>query len=171
MALSTYVQANVSAQQTSALDLASSTANIARKVTYTLANGTATGQADRIFSDTRTLAASAAEDLDLAGTALTDAFGVAFTFVKVKGILIVAAAANTNNVIVGGAATNGFITWVGGATHTVTVRPGGMLLLAVSDADTGGYNVTAATGDLLHVANGGAGTSVSYDVIIWGTSA
>lgn len=170
MALSTTVRVNVAAKQTATLDLGASEANIAKQLAISLASGTAAGQADRIFSDTRTLTASSSEDLDLAGV-LTDAFGTAITFAKVKGIFIKAADGNTNNVIVGGAASAQFATWAGAATHTVTVRPGGLLLLACGEGDLNAYAVTATTADLLKVANSGAGTSVSYDVIIWGTSA
>lgn len=85
--------------------------------------------------------------------------------------MISAAAGNTNNVIVGGASSNGFVTWVGAATHTVTVRPGATLALFAGAADAVGYTVTAATGDLLHVANSGSGTTVIYDVIVLGCSA
>ena len=119
MALSTNLRVNIGAKQTSTLDLGSAEGNIAKAVAINLASGTAAGQADRIFSDTRTLAASANEDLDLAGGGLTDAFGAALTFVKVKGMLIVAAAGNTNNVIVGGAASAQFLTWVGAGTPCV----------------------------------------------------
>lgn len=125
-------------------------------------------QADRLFTDNRTLSASASEDLDLAGV-LTDAFGATLTFARIKGLVIKAATANTNNVIVGNAASNGFITWCGGATNTVTVRPGGVFALWAPDATA--YAVTAGTGDLLHIANSGAGTSVTYDVILIGASA
>ena len=38
-------------------------------------------------------------------------------------------------------------------------------------ADSAGYAVTATTADLLHVANSSSGTSVTYDVIVIGTSA
>ncbi len=135
---------------------------------YSTADGTGLGQADKIFFDRRTLAASASEDLDLAGT-LLDIYGATITFARIKTMLIAADAGNTNNVIVGNATTNGFITWVGAAAHTVTVRPGGVLLVAASDATS--YAVTAGTGDLLHVANSGAGTSVTYDVVLIGASA
>lgn len=133
-------------------------------------DGTAAGQADRIFHDRRTLAASAAEDLDLAGV-LLDVYGATITFARIKVLYIAADPGNTNNVIVGNAATNGFITWVGAATHTVTVRPGGALLLVAGGADATGYAVTAGTGDLLHITNSGAGTSVTYDVVLIGASA
>jgi hypothetical protein len=172
MPLTTNVLVNVAAKQTptTPLDLGSSEANIVKKLAISLLSGVAAGQADLIFSDTRTLAASANEDLDLAG-GLTGAFGATLTFVKVKLVLVAAAVGNTNNVIVGGAPSNAFATWAGAAAHTVTVRPGGALLLTVGPGDLNAYGVTAGTGDLLRIANSGAGTSVSYDVIVIGTSA
>lgn len=165
---STQVNVAVAAQLSSLLDLATATVPLSYSRAYGTANGTGLGQADRIFHDTRTLSASASEDLDLAGV-LLDPFGATITFARIKVLLIAAAAGNTNNVIVGNAATNGFISWVGAATHTVTVRPGGLLLVAASDVT--GYAVTATTADLLHVANSGAGTSVTYDVVLIGASA
>jgi hypothetical protein len=135
---------------------------------YSWPSGTGANQADRIFADTRTLAPSTAEDLDLAGV-LTDGIGNTISFARIRAMIIRASGANTNNVVVGNAASNGFVSWVGGATHTVTVRPGG--LLAVIAPDAVAYTVTAATADLLHVANSGAGTSVTYDVVLIGASA
>ena len=165
---SSSVVLSVAGSQSSSIDFTTGTAPLSR--TYQLLYGTGTGanNADRIWHDQRTLAASATEDLDLAGT-LVDVFGATVTFARIRAIIIAAASANTNNVIVGNAASNGFVTWVGGATHTVTVRPGGFLCLANTDATA--YAVTAGTGDLLHVANSGAGTSVTYDVILLGVSA
>ena len=138
-------------------------------VNSTLANGTAAGQADRIYAGTRTLAASTTEDLDLAG-GLTDAFGSTITFVKVKALLIVAAAANTNNVVVGAASANQWVTRFN-STGTTTLRPGATACYIAGSADATGWTVTASTGDLLKVANSGAGSSVSYDIVIVGTSA
>jgi len=170
MALTTKLVAAVNARQTTALDLATASADVAKRYSVELATGTGAGQADLIFHDQRTLAASANEDLDLAGV-LTGALGGTLTFARVKAVLIAAAAANTNDVVLGGAASNTFVGMFGAATHTVRVRPGGMLLIAAGQGDPTGYAVTAATGDLLRVANGGAGTSVTYDVIVIGASA
>ncbi|GIM88754.1 hypothetical protein [Paractinoplanes toevensis] len=170
MPLTSRLTLAVTASQTAALDLGTAVANVAKSYTADLANGTAAGQADKIFHDTRTLAASANEDLDLAGV-LTDALGGALTFVRIKALIIAAAAGNTNNVIVGGAASNGFITWVGAATHTIAVRPGAVLSLVAGAADATGYVVTAATGDLLRVANSSSGSTVTYDIIVVGCSA
>lgn len=134
-----------------------------------LGSGTGAGQADKLWtSGARTLAASTTEDLDLAGT-LLDALGGTVTLARVKGIVIAAAAANTNDVVVGGAASNGFISWVGSATDKVKVKPGGFLALFAPDAIA--YAVTGGTADLLRVGNGGAGTSVTYDITVIGSSA
>lgn len=168
MPLNTRMLLDLSSEQTAAFDLASGSVPLALKRQFNWPSGTALNQADRIFHDTRTLAPSASESLDLAGV-LTDVFGALIAFARVKALFIYAAAANTNNVVVGGAGANGFVTWVGGAAHTVSVRPGGLMLLAAPDATA--YAVTAGTGDLLQVANSAAGTSVTYDVVIIGASA
>jgi hypothetical protein len=130
-----------------------------------LGNGTGTNQVSRLFSDTRTLAASATENLDLAGV-LTDPFGNVLTFATVKVLKFCAAAGNVNNVVIGGAAVNAFVGPFGAAAHTLAVRPGGCFVWIAPQA---GAAVTPGTSDLLQVANSGAGTAVTYDVIILGT--
>lgn len=164
-ALIASVKASISAQYQNLLDHGS--ADFKPQINFALdfADGLGAGQAQKLFADVRTLAASATEDLDLSGV-LTDAFGALLAFTEIKAILIKAAAGNTNNVIVGGAATNQFLTPFGAATHTVSVRPGGVLLLAAGDAT--GYVVTAATGDLLKVANSAGGSSVTYEIVLIG---
>lgn len=170
MPLTTRISVTASAQQTATLDLGSGSVQLAKPYAVSLTDGTAAGQANRIFHDTRTLAASANEDLDLAAV-LTDAFGASLTFARIKGLIVAASAANSNNVIVGGAASNQFASWLGAGTHTLTVRPGGVLCLMTGAADATGYAVTAGTGDLLRIANSGAGSTVTYDVILVGCSA
>lgn len=156
------------AELSAALDLGTGKAPQSLSRQMSLGNGTAAGKADRVFSDRRTLAASGTEDLDLAGV-LLDAFGAAITFVRVKGLIIAAAAANTNNVVVG-AATAPWATLLS-ATGTVTLRPGAFFAVGTGIADATGYAVTASTGDILKVANSGAGTGVTYDIHIIGASA
>ncbi|WP_282698228.1 hypothetical protein [Streptomyces sp. CC208A] len=134
-----------------------------------LADGTGAGKADRVWSDRRTLAASGSEDLDLADV-LLDAFGGAISFARVKGIVIAAAAGNTNNVVVGNASANAWAPLLG-ATGTVTLRPGAFLAVGTGAADATGYAVTASTGDLLKIANSGAGSTVTYDIHVIGASA
>lgn len=167
MSLSTKLILELTSTQTNPLDIeaGSSTLNISKQIN--LANGTSAGQATKKFSDRRTLSASASEDLDLAG-GLTDAFGASLTFTKVKVLYVAAAAANSNNVIVGGAGANGFTTMFDDASDQFVLRPGAFILLAAGSADATGYAVTASTGDLLTIANSAGGSSVSYDIAIIG---
>lgn len=151
----------------STADLDERTSKLSAPAEIELENGTAASKADLCFSDTRQLAASANEDLDLAGS-LPDAFGTTLTFVKIKHIYIKAAAANTNSVIVKPASSNGFTGPFGAATHTLTIPPGGYIELS---APVSGWAVTAGTGDKINIANSAAGTTVDYDIIIVGTSA
>lgn len=169
MTLNATLSVGAAATLASTLDLAESTSKMSEVYKAILTNGTAAGQVDRLWSDTRTLAASANEDLDLAG-ALLDALGGPAVFARVKGLIIAANPANVNNIVVGNATTNGFATFFGAATHTLVLRPGSVFALLAGTADATGYAVTAGTGDLLRVTNGGAGTSVTYDVIALGTS-
>lgn len=132
---------------------------------YVFTNGTGANQASILFSDTRTLAASATENLDLAGV-LIDAFGNTITFDKIKAIIVTAAAANTNNVLFGGAASAQAAPWFGDVTDVNVIRPGGLLCMVAPDAT--GFDVTATTADLLKIANSSSGTSVTYTIVIIG---
>ncbi|WP_432041416.1 hypothetical protein [Streptomyces cadmiisoli] len=170
MALSgTLLAVSAFAELTQGLDLGSGRAaqQLSRKMS--LGSGTGAGKADRVWSDRRTIAASGNEDLDLAGV-LTDAFGAAITFARIKGLIVAAASGNTNNVVVGAAAGSPWVTLLG-ATHTLTLRPGAFVAVGTGQADATGYAVTAGTGDLLRVANSAGSTSVTYDIHIIGASA
>lgn len=138
---------------------------IAYSAAASLSNGTGANQANAPWADTRTLSASSSENLDLAG-GLTDAFGTALTFTKIKAVIIEADDANVNDVVVGGAASNAWLAPFGDATDTIKVKPGGFIMLVAPDAN--GLAVTAGTGDILKVANGGSGTSVTYTVTLVG---
>jgi hypothetical protein len=158
------VTVSVLATLTKSLDLAAGTVPLTYTQQKAFTDGAGADKIEAIFHDQRTLAASTSEELDLAG-GLTDGFGDTLTFTKIKAILVRAAAGNTNDVVVGGAASNAWETWCG-AGDTVKVKPGGILLMTAPDAT--GLAVTAGTGDLLKIANGSSGTSVTYDIIVLG---
>lgn len=167
MPVTATVRASWSSTQTAVLDLGAAKAPAALDLLTAFASGTGAYQADLHWSDKRTLAASATENLDLAG-GLTDPYGVAITFARIRAWLIYAEVGNANSVIVGGAASNAWATWAGAATHTLTIPPGGVVLLVAPGATA--WAVTAGTGDLLKVANGGAGTGVTYTAAFLGAS-
>ena len=167
MAVIGYLNLMIGLQQSRTTAYSSATQTFSR-IQYDVASGTTASSIDLLYSATRTLTASSSEDLDLSG-ALADTLGQTCVFADVRMICVVALAANTNNVLVGGAASNQFINWVSNSSDVVVVKPGGCLFL-YTPTDPG-YAVTAATGDLLKIANSGAGTSVTYDIYIAGTSA
>lgn len=166
-ALTTKVNLQIDATLSNLVGLASVTGPISRGLQSLLASGTGAGQADWIFSETNTIAASGNKDYDLAGV-LTDIFGAVITFARIKTIALFADAGNTNNVIVGAAAATIFFGPFGANTHTVNVRPGGMLLMHATDVTA--WPVGAGATDLLRIANSAAGTSVLYDLILIGSS-
>lgn len=168
MALEANIGLLVTGRHTTALDLGTAALPFGLSASLTFADGTAANQANRVFTDTRTLAASATEDLDLAAV-LVDAFGAAITFVKVKGIFITAAAGNTNNVRLTRPAANGFALFLA-ASDGLDIPPGGFFAIA-GPALAGLGSVTAGTADLITLTNSGAGTSVTYSIVIIGTNA
>lgn len=156
------VTASVKGTYAGANDLGSVSFSFGQTALTQVTAGTGTGKADKLFADTRTIAASSSENLDLAGT-LADPIGATITCAKVKFVYVKAASGNTNSVQLGGAASNAFTGPFADATDIVSIPPGGTVLFVHPGA---GWTVTAGTGDILKVANSGAGTGVSYDVII-----
>lgn len=135
---------------------------------FRLTDGTgAAGTADKMWASTRTLTASATEDLDMAGV-LTDQLGVTFTLARIKLIRVTAAAGNTNNVVISRPASNG-VPIFAAASDALSVRPGGLFELLATDATA--YPVTASTGDLITFTNSAGSTSVTYSIVIVGSSA
>ncbi len=167
MALTVNVKDSVSATLTRSADFESASSTIADASSFTLTDGTGAGQADVIFKDTRTLTASATEDLDLSG-ALTNIYGVTTVFARIKYVRVSAASANTNNVNVSRPAANGVPLFLA-ASDAIPVRPGGFVAWGCTDAT--GIAVTAGTGDLLTLTNSAGGTSVTYNITIVGASA
>lgn len=144
----------------------SATMNLPQSYGWTTGNGG--GNADRVYGTTITIAASGNQQLALTGS-LVDAVGTTFTIARVKALYVAASAANVNSIVVGNAATNGWVSWVNGATAAVNVLPGGALLLVAPQSVA--YPVTAGTADKLLFTNGGAGSSVTFNLVIVGSSA
>lgn len=166
MTLRTTISSKISAVQTGANDLANPSFTPTHSYLKELTSGVGANQADQIFCDTRSLAASANESLDLAG-GLTDALGNVLTFAKIKALKISAADGNSNSIVVGAAGSNPWNGPLGGTAPTITLPPGGECLLT---APVGGWSVTSGTGDLLKIANSGGGSAVDYTITIVGTS-
>ncbi len=135
---------------------------------FPFTDGSGANQVHQIFTDTRTIAASGFDDLDLINSGgIADPFNISLNLTKVRAIIITADAANVNDVVVGGAATLTFVSAFGSATDKVKIKPGGLFVLVAPDVN--GYAVNSGSTDLFRVANGGAGSSVNYTVLLVGS--
>lgn len=166
MPLVTNIHSKILATETVVGDDEQTVSSIDDRDPIQLPSGTGSGQADLKWSDTRQLAASGSEELDL--NALTDSLGRTINMAKVKAIHVSALSTNTNNVVVGAAAATQFVGGFGAATHTWAVPPGGSILVT---APAAGWASTSGSLDKLKLANSGAGTAVDFDIEIIGTSA
>jgi hypothetical protein len=165
MAVTSTFKAMIRAVESGTGDLATPAATHELSLSESLASGTAASQADKVWSDTRTLSASATEALDL--TALTGALGTV-TFAKLKGILIRARAANTNSVQVTRTATTGALIFMADGDG-ISLGPSAWFMWA--DPDGAGVVVTDTSDDTITITNSAGSTSVTYDIVIVGTSA
>lgn len=168
MALTSTITAGINALLTGSTDLAPLSAPHSKAFGAAWTSGTGAGQADMVWGDIRTINASSNDDLDLNGS-LVGAFGTTLAFARIKAILVTADAGNTNNVVVGNAASNQFVGPFGAAAHTVAIQPGGMYMAVAPGATA--WPVTATTADLLRIANSGAGSTVTYSILLIGASA
>ena len=133
-----------------------------------VADGVAADQCDKIWHDTRTLAAGASDDLDL--NSLTNTlFGstVTINFAKVKFLLLV----NTSTVAgddltLGGAASQEWTAWVGAAGDKVRVPADSCLLVSNKK---NGWTVVNGSSDVLRIGNVGS-AAVTYKIVLAGTS-
>lgn len=165
--LTTKLTLDLDATLSDVLDLATASAPIQYRKQQKLTSGTGAAQADRIFHDRRTVAASATDTIDLAG-AMVDALGDPAVFARVKAVIVVADAANVNNVNVVREGTNGVPLFLA-LGDGIGVQPGGLFAWMAPTA--AGVVVTAGTGDLLNLVNSAGGSSVTYDIVIIGASA
>lgn len=166
MPLSSSLKVGFRGTYTSALDLGTVSYPFDVSAAITLDNGTGANQADKVWSDTRTVTTGATDSIDVAGS-LTDAFGATFTLARVKVIYIKASSSNTTDLQLARPASNG-VPLFSAVSDAIVIKPGGVFLWATGDATA--IPVTAATADLISVING-AGASAVYDIVIVGASA
>lgn len=168
MSLAASVKMIVQAQKTLSGDLGGGAFHAAVQAIQSFTDGAGAGAVNQIFGDTRTIAASANEDLDVAtGGGLVDVTGEAVAMARIKAIAIFAAAANVNNVRLTRPSSNGVPLFLA-AGDGIDIRPGGCFLWMAPDAT--GVVVTAATADLINIANSSSGSGVTYSILILGAA-
>ncbi len=154
----------------SVLDLVTSDSKIKNTQEIDFTDGAGANKAEEAWSDTRSIAASTTDSLDLSGTALTNAFGVDIAFTKIKAIMIKSAAANGSTLTITcptGDGVEGLFLALGDG---MLLRPGGVFIIIAPDAT--GYPVsgTSPIRDQLDIINNDSSSpgTASYDIIIVG---
>lgn len=161
--LNALIRLLISATYVKDMDLADPRDALALTLEQSFTTGTGSGQANLIFHDQRQLADGVSEDLDLYG-GLTNAFGVALNFAKIKA-MVIKNLSTTQTLSVGGAAATQFSNWVANVNDVVVLPPGSFLCLV----NLAGYAVTSIL-DLLKIANS-AGAVCDYEIILIGNGA
>ena len=152
---------------TNVLDLVSGAAALRKDWEINLADGAGLNKAENFFSDTRSIAASSTDSLDLSG-ALTNVYGVTLAFTKIKAIIVKAAAANGSTLQMTAPVTNGLAALFAAKGDAIMIKPGGIVAIIAPDA--AGYAVTATSADLLDIINDDSSSpgTANYDIIIIG---
>jgi hypothetical protein len=166
MAVALVSRSSIKGTLTTSRDGGDATFAVDEGVAKEVSNGTGLDQANAVYVDDFSIAASGTLDIDLAGT-LTDAHGNVLVMTAVKEILVKADTTNTNNVVVGNAAATQFLGPLGAASHTVAVKPGGFYHVS-EGYSAAGWAVGAGATDLLRLTNSAAGTAVTGTIVIVG---
>lgn len=155
------ILAQIDAPSTEAIGLATVRDGLVLSASLTMTAGTGASEVNQTYSRESTLADAASETLDLYGI-ITDSTRNVVNFARIKAIMI----QNMGTVAaltVGGAASNA---WTGPWASTISVRPGGFVLFAATDATA--WPVVQSTTDQLKILNAGGGSS-TYKLLIVGT--
>jgi hypothetical protein len=168
MSITAELRATLSASQVAPIVGGDTQFTVAIDHLLSFTDGIGANQADVLWSSgTRSLAASGTETIDVRG-ALSDAMGVVVDVVELVALLVVAAPANTNDVVVGNAANP--IPLFSAPTATFAVKPGGVLMVG-APAAAGQCTIAAGSTDGLKITNSAAGTPVSYSIVVIGRTA
>jgi len=159
------------------LDLdVTSKAALAREFNLAFDDGTGEDEVDLVWFDSISLAAGADTDIDLSGS-LTDPWGDSVSFAKIRGLFIKNASTTDAEIQFGGGdggdGTNAWDTWItstaADGSEAVKVPPG--WTWGAAHTGTGGYAVTANTGDILRIKNNDGALAAIVEVVILGISA
>ena len=168
MSLTGKLSYTLTASRSSTRDLGAASVSESLSYSQVIADGDGANQAERVWGDSRSLAASATEEHDLAG-GLTDGLGATITLTEVRALAVKASTANASTITLGGASSNAWEIWAGAAGDAIKLRPGGSLILIAPDAT--GYAVTGGSADLLKVANDSTSVTAAYDIFVLGSEA
>lgn len=169
MALDATFELTGSGTLTSALDLSTPTDSVAigsgnfDAIEVTFEDGSGSGQAQSWWHDERTVTATTADNIDLAGS-LTGPFGATITAVKIKWIVLaIDTPGSTKSLRVGPRGVSNAFQGPWGGTGATVYQDFTTFFAAVEPYT--GWTVTAGTGDILGIYNPSA-VSVTYRIWI-----
>ena len=165
MALTSEILVRLKATQSGANDFGNDSFSPKMQALLQTTDGTTANKADILFVDQRSVASATNDDLDLAGV-LADAYGATITAAEVVALFVINApisgSANTTDLTIG-AGSNPFVGFLGGTAPTIgPIKPGGFVMIGAGDA-AGIGAVTAATADILRIANS-SGAAAVYQI-------
>lgn len=138
------------------------------QLSYTLDQTTGTGsdQVNKEWSDTRSVASGANDDLLLSGLTNTIfANTVTMAFTKIRAILVTNNSTTSgDDLLIGGAASHEWFACFGATGHKVYCPAGSALLL---QNRYGTWTVTSGSADQLRIHNSGS-NSISYSIAVIG---
>lgn len=166
MSLATKITIDLLATLTASLDFSVSRNPLAVSPRIEWADGAGLNQANRVFQDRYTIAGGGDQQLDL--TALTDPFGAALSFARLKAIYIKNRSVTAgDNLQLGGTVTAGITSLFVAANDGIIVGPDGVVLLV--NPSLAGWAVTATTADILRIGNPGS-NPIDVDVVLIGAA-
>lgn len=162
MSLSSNVSIAYRSNLAAVVELANLSAVVSQNHTISFSDGTEANQCDITWYDQGTVSGGASTNIDLQN--LTDSFGVAVVFVKLKALII--ENTGTLDLHIGGAASNALASVFGDPTDELVVPAGAKFMVVVP---SGGYTVGASS-KVLKVAALGSGTA-TYNIWAVGATA
>lgn len=139
-------------------------------ISLNLSSGSATGAANQIFRDQRTLAQSGTEVINVYNfNGSADPVGLPLTMATVKTLIITNLNGTESNVLTVGGDTSGGAwrsPFNGNSAAKVTI-PGGAALTLTSSGSTAWAVAITSSGSLLKFSNDGTG-ALTYDLIVAG---
>jgi len=149
-------------QNDNGLSVARDNTQIRAEVEYTNGTGSSTTVADIEWITQRELGSGATDIFDLAG-GVSDPFGNALTFARVKSLHI-RNLSTSESLTIGNATAP--VSFLSPATATYALERGAFV---VWESPYAGFTVTAGTGDLLKITNS-SGASTTYNIRVVGSS-
>ena len=162
MTIALTLLARLTGTLTAAPDAGTATVPISESASVEFADGTGADQANAVYVDAFSIATASNLDIDLAGS-LVDPLNQALVFTAIKAILIEADATNTTNLTLGNG-SNPFVGPFGAGAQTLSIAPGGIVMLANPSA--AGWAVSAGTADILRIANAAGATATGRITLI-----